>query len=83
MKRNTFMSLAVLAVFTFLSAPQKAAASSTDTVEEMGQINTLTPKPIARARGEVQVRRLRLLIAEKRIDADNLIKALQALRDDQ
>lgn len=83
MKRITFKSLAVLTVFTFTLVPQRAAASSTDMVEEMGQINTLIPKPIARARGEVQVRRLRLLIAEKRIDADNLIKALQALRDDQ
>ena len=83
MKRTKSMSWALLVVLSFLSLPQNAAASSTDMVEEMGQMNTLTPRPIARARGEVQVRRLRLLIAEKRIDADNLIKALQALRDDQ
>lgn len=83
MIRNTFMAVAILAGLAINSFASSAAASSGDAVEEIGQIAGLTPKPVSRARNEVQVRRLRLLIAEKKIDADNLIKAFQALRDDQ
>lgn len=56
---------------------------SDDPAEDLGQISWLTARPLARARGEVQIKRLRQLIATKKIDADNLLKALQALRENQ
>ena len=68
---------------TVLLSTSSAKASAGEGIEDLGQVGMLTPKPVARARSEVQVRRLRQLIAERKIDADHLIKALQALRDDQ
>lgn len=66
-------------VFLPLVAATEATGSSPNGKDSHGLSQSLGNRPILRARSEIEVKRLRQLIAAKKIDADQLIRAIQEI----
>ena len=66
-------------VFLPLVVATEATGSSLNDKDAHGLSQSLGNRPISRARSEIEVKKLRQLIAAKKIDADQLIKAIHEI----
>ena len=80
MTRFFYQSLTVLALALYLFGGQASGAATLQIQAPQANITNAAPaRAVSRARTELEVRRLRLLVSARKIDADQLIKAMSEL----
>lgn len=74
MRRKSIGLFFLVAIALFIgSEPAHAGGNAS----EPASFSSLTSKPLMRARSEMEVKKLRQLVAARKIDADQLLRAIR------